>query len=173
MAKKLPTAANFFLADSVREESGGKLTLIGFYSGNELILNGPLPKKLPADAQSIALPGLSILITFFGGKGKFSLDIQLFDPKGIEFAPAHRSEISIETPGAQNVILPIIPFPIKAFGKYMLRVKLDKQSYDYEFIVRHRDPKAKLHVVEEKKVGEKSKSSPKSRGKQRVINKTS
>jgi len=160
MKKILPKQLRFFLADGVREEIGAKISLIGLYTGDEVIVQSELPVQVPGKTRGLALPGLYILIILVNGQGKFKGEFVIYDPNG---KPMRRAiEIVNKVKDKTfNVILPIVPFPVIAFGRYRVSVQLDdnRKSY-YSFIVRHRDPKAKLPIPNVSKVSKKKIARP-------------
>ncbi len=144
MAKKLPAQLRFLLADAVREEAGGKVSILGFYSGDEVVLQGELPTKLEEGAQAVALPALTILVLFVDGYGNFQLRLQVFDPTGKPFGLSKPMQINKVKGAPYNIILPIMPFPIRVFGRYRFELRIDKRKYEYSFTVRHQDPNVRL-----------------------------
>ena len=82
MRKPLPKRVQFLLAESVREEVGGKLTLLGYFTGNDIIMHNPMPATIPKGAKGIALSNLTILATFFGGSGTYNAEVAVYDPSG-------------------------------------------------------------------------------------------
>ena len=82
MKKILPKQLRFFLADGVREEIGAKISLIGLYTGDEVIVQSELPVQVPGKIRGLALPGLYILIILVNGQGKFKGEFVIYDPNG-------------------------------------------------------------------------------------------
>lgn len=124
MADKIfPTdeRAQFFLCEDVREEKGGKLTLIGFMPEPKVIVHGYDP-KVNKDGH---IGGLAFLLTFHDGQGKFATNISVKDPSGVELA---NSEQILETEkledGPMNIIVLSRPFPINP-GIHKFSVTLD------------------------------------------------
>jgi hypothetical protein len=145
MTRVYPTQVSFLIADVIRLELGGKVTLAGLYSGDQLLLEGELPKELPDNAVALALGGLSILIVLKGGDGRFptsfAIDRPSGEPLGIQGA---LDEITLAKGQTHNLVLPIVPFPVFEFGQYILRLKLNKRTYEHKFVIRHCDPKVRI-----------------------------
>ena len=144
MANKLPTKIQFLLADAVRQEALGKLSLLGLYSGDVILLTGPLPKTLPEGQQALAIPSLAILATIMDGHGTFPTTGRLIDPNNKTFAAGPVQPVTKTNSGPFNYILPMVPFPVTAFGTYRFELTIKGKKYTYRFVVRHIDPKVKL-----------------------------
>lgn len=143
MANVYPKNIHFLLADAVRQEEGGKLTVLGLYSGDAVLLKDPLPQVIPEGMEGLALPGLTIVALVRDGHGSFSYDVRLFRPDGIALgkgADGMRLDKAKETPA--SLLVPIQPFPIPGFGTYRVVLLLNKHEYEYKFRVAHVDPKA-------------------------------
>src|SRR3990170_6853318 len=80
MPKMLPKRIHFLIADAIREETGGKLTVMGLYAGNDIRLQGPLPTEIPDGMKGIAIPSLAILAIITDGHGEFRTQFYLYDP---------------------------------------------------------------------------------------------
>jgi hypothetical protein len=152
MANIYPKIVKFLLADAVRQEQGGKLTMLGLYSGDSVLLNDPLPKVLPEGKQGLALPGLTIVATICDGQGHFDCSIHLFGPDGKERGKgANRLEVNKQKDASANLIFPMEPFPINGFGIYRIVLQLNKHEYEFKFNVRHADPHATFPKVKRSK----------------------
>lgn len=145
MANVYPKQVQFLLADGVRQEQGGKFTVLGFYPGNGVLLNQPLPKKVPDGFKGVALPGLTLIITLFDGNGSFSGDLKIIRPSG-ELLGKGSTNIVIEKNKGKSasLLIPIEPFPVTEFGDYQATLKLGAHKYDFVFRIGHIDPKASL-----------------------------
>ena len=152
MRKQSPKNVQFLLADFVREEVGGKLTVMGLYSSAEVLLQGEIPKAFPEGVKGLAIPSLTIVAVVVDGLGKFNARINLFDPYGMPLgieAKGPGMVIDKVAAGAANILIPISPFPIPAFGEYRLELELDTKKYFYSFKIRHSNPAVRFPQVEE------------------------
>lgn len=151
MAKNLPKAPQFLVADTVIQESGGKLNIIGLYPGGEVVLQGELPKEVPKGVQGLALQGLTVVILLVDGYGKIEGKINFYDPAGKQFGKGISIEAEKRKEQAHSIILPVIPFPITAFGRYRVELQLNDRAYEHFFTVRHSDPAVSLPTFVERK----------------------
>ena len=145
MAKVYPKSLRFLLADAIRQEAGGKLTLLGLYAGDEVVLQGELPDVVPDGMKGVAIQGLTVLIMIPDGHGEFQCRFQLFDPTGDLLIDGRAAVTVNKQKGiASNLLFPISPFPVPQFGRYRVLCDLDKRSFEYSFVIRHQDPNATL-----------------------------
>jgi len=162
MANVYPKIVKFLLADAVRQEQGGKLAVLGLYSGDSVLLNDPLPKMFPEGMQGFALPGLTIVVTICDGQGRFDCGLHLFGPDGKELGKGvNRVEVNKLKNVSANLIFPIEPFPINGFGIYRIALQLSRHEYEFIFNVRHADPSATFPIVKNSKKSELQKETPK------------
>lgn len=157
MANVYPKEIQFLIADHVRQEEGGKLSLLGFYSGDAVLLKGPLPAEIPEGVGGIALPGLTIVAVVRDGQGSFDSTFHLYSPDGRELGQGVKGQkLDKAKGGAASLIVPIQPFPIPEFGIYRARLQLGKHEYEFQFKVGHFDP----NVPFPPKVSKGDKSAP-------------
>lgn len=130
-AKAYPTDANtlLLLCDDIRQELGGKLTLMGYMPGASFKL-GPVTEPGIEMLQSLAL-----LVVFQDGAGDFQLGASLTDPQGVNRIPTTQTQlIHKNDDGTMNVNLTLRPFPVQ-LGTYRLTVSLDDRKYTRSFVM--------------------------------------
>lgn len=148
MANVYPKDIQFLLADHVRQEEGGKLSLLGFYSGDAVLLKGPLPEEIPEGMEGIAIPGLTIVAVVRDGQGIFNSAIRLYGPNGKELGEGVKGQkLDKRKDGTANLLVPIQPFPISGFGMYRVLLELGTHEYEYQFRVGHLDPSVVFPTV--------------------------
>lgn len=143
MANVYPKKLQFLLADAVRQEDGGKLTVLGLYTGEDVLLKEPLPKTLPEGIKGLALPGLTILATARDGHGSFNFSCELYGPDGKSLGKDIVGvKLEKQKVAPASLLVPVQPFPIPRFGTYRAVFKLSQHEYEFKFRVGHVDPKA-------------------------------
>lgn len=148
MATIYPKTIQFLLADAVRQEQGGKVTVLGLYSGDSVVLQDVLPKEFPEGMNGLALACLTILAIVRDGQGRFDCNLHLFGPTGTELGKGLNSVILDKQKDAPvNLIFPIQPFPIPDFGNYRIALWINKHEYEFKFKVTHADPGVVLPKV--------------------------
>ncbi len=151
MKKQQPSTPRFLLADNIAEQSGGKLLIVGLYAGDVVVLHGPLPTEVPTQFHGIALPGLYILVTFADGVGEFDVSVRIYDPTGNALGPTSILKVKLEKGKSQNCVVPLVPFPVTAFGKYRVELQAGTKTFNYDFAVQHEDPNAVVPLIQTKK----------------------
>lgn len=130
--EKYPDEIKTIISESIREEVNKKLSILGLYVGDNVIVQGE---------AGGALSSFSILTILRNGNGNIHLKITLYDPdKNI----IHQSLINVEFQPGQNAILPIqlSPFPIKKFGDFVFEIIFDDNEdikYEYKFNINGTD----------------------------------
>jgi len=115
------------LAEGVRREEGNKLTVLGLYPGNHILVQ--------PDTQVVILP-LTLLFLANDGEGEFETSISLRSPKGIKVIDNEAMPKSTKSAGhALSVIVQIVPFQTDEFGRFIASLKLGNKTYDRAFTI--------------------------------------
>lgn len=122
MSKKVfPEHKVTLLADDIREEKNGKISLIGIYTGGNIMIEGVLP---------VAFPKFCFFVRFYDGDGEFKVDCALTGPDGEALLNVKKGMKLIakkNTYGNLNVFL--APFNIAKEGEYRFTVNLDDKEF--------------------------------------------
>lgn len=127
-----PTKCKFFLADDVRIEQGGKPTAVGLYPEDKVVVLMPKQVADPTPDKPIGIPSLAILAAFYGAKGTYSMNLELFGPSNRSMGS---SKIELKGEGGIHYISRFMPMPIIGFGSYKLALTIAKKSFTYKFLV--------------------------------------
>ena len=120
-------AVNFLLAESIRQETGGKLTIIGYYPGNQLLI----PKETKQLVTSIAFVFIAL-----DGDGTFSTAVSLTAPSGKAIFKNEFLQNSVKHPGQPlSVLLAVQPFVTDETGTFDVTLHLDNATYRRSFTV--------------------------------------
>ena len=120
-------AVNFLLAESVRQELGGKLTIIGLYPGNQITI----PKGTKQLVTSIAFAFIVL-----DGDGTFSTTFSLRAPSGKVIFKDDFLQRSVKNPGEPLIVLIAVqPFVTDETGKFDISLHLDSATYPRSFTV--------------------------------------
>jgi hypothetical protein len=125
MAKIYPSKLNLFLAaEALRQEMGGKITIMGAFAGGQIVL----PAKTPLPAHM----SLAILAAFYDGEGDFETKLRITDPSGEETPELPTGRISKISGQAMQVAVNFGLFAVGALGRYKIDILLDDHLYtDY------------------------------------------
>src|SRR5947209_2519725 len=95
----------FLLSEDVRMETGGKVSLLGLYSGNEVVVFGAEGAPPPI------IPGLGFFFSILGGEGNFAARFQLVSPDANPIADHEVGQVNKNAAGAVNLMMRFHPFP--------------------------------------------------------------
>ena len=117
-----PKISTFLIADAIRREVHGKITIIGAFAGGQILL-------APGSTFPAALP-LAFFTAFTEGEGNFKARLRIFDPNNNRLG----NEVEIgsvtklpDQPMQLMVNFNVLPFPMS--GTYKIEVSLDDRVY--------------------------------------------
>jgi hypothetical protein len=128
MTNILPSKIDtFILAEALRPEPGGKISILGAFAA--AIVRLPPGTKFPVNVT------LALYMLFRDGEGTFDAKIKLIPPGGAVAGP-FQIPTSVKEPGQPFTLLVNFPiFSLTAVGKYSIQVFLDDKQYNEEFTV--------------------------------------
>ena len=130
----VPSKCNFFVADDIRLEQGGKPTLLGFYPDGKLELQLPKGMAAPTTERPIGLATLAILANFVGASGEYTLDLELFGANNQSLMKGKEAKLVGDARNI-NFVARFAPFAINGFGTYRLVLRVDKTEFKFSFDV--------------------------------------
>lgn len=105
--------------DDIREESSGKLIIIGLYA-KDIVLATPLP---------VTLPKLCFLTRLNGGSGEHEVKHSLKTPEGKELLnDMTPGKIQASPTGMGNLVVNVAPFVADKEGRYEYSVIIDGET---------------------------------------------
>ena len=122
MATVYPPKIDIFLAaESLRQEIGGKVTIIGAFVGGQIVMapDTPLPAHMP----------LAILAAFYGGEGDFETKLRITGPSGEKGPDLSTGSISKVPNQAMQVMVNFGLFVVETLGKYKIDIVLNDNVY--------------------------------------------
>jgi hypothetical protein len=129
MTKVAPSrVTNFIVADALRQEATGKITIIGAFAAASIFLfNRPtLPVGMP----------LAFYIVFKDGEGTFVAQMQIFGPDKKPIG--ERFQLGTVTQPPKEPLQLLVNFAtiiLPALGEYRVEILLDGNSYTESFTV--------------------------------------
>lgn len=115
----------FLLCESIRQEGGGKFSLLGVSTTRRVTFEKP--KNLAPD-RLLGIQ-LAFFFTFTSGEGKYKVSNRILDPDGEPISEEVASIIVKAESSAANISLQTPAFPVKKMGKYSIELHLDEQRY--------------------------------------------
>lgn len=136
-----PTVVRFFLADDVRQEVHGKVTVVGLYADNVVVAEMSPGHRKPSEKVPAAIPGVSLLasVSIAPGEHRYRMEIdrssvtpQMIDAKTTTLMSARPGE-------SINLIMRFAPLVFVRFGMVHVLLHVDDQPYQFSFEVRRGD----------------------------------
>lgn len=127
----LPSDFDTLMADDIRQEIGGKVTLVGFFIGNEIVL--------PKDAKpgpDIALAKLAFLTRLKDGDGTWNGKWSISGPGNIEIIKSPKDFSVKKVAGEMHGVLTVLPLKVPKVGDYKYVLELDDRPYEYRFHIK-------------------------------------
>jgi hypothetical protein len=117
----------FLVAQSIRNEGDGKMSLLGFFGTERIVIaTATLPAVLP----------VTFIFLLREGEGSFAADFSIRDPSGQivheEDLPPAQKRFSTENHGIAVTIAPLV---VPAFGIYRIILRLDGKRYKRAFTI--------------------------------------
>lgn len=129
---------NFLIAEDIRAEQNGKVTILGLFPGDTIImLKGARPEGLPEDAPG-ALDRLAILATVIGAPdGLHKFKGRIITPSGELSSPEFSlGEGTTATGYSHTVVVELRPFVVKQPGPFQLEFFVDHKMFKFPFEIR-------------------------------------
>jgi len=132
----------WFLADDVRPEQSGKLTLLGLYADNRVVVDMPKDAPAPTIEKPIGIDALTILCTLTGFSGAHDFQLNLSDSTTPEIGLTNTIHVESDAAEGQiNLISKFAPCLIHRFGTKRFRISCSDIGFEetFDFIVQRRD----------------------------------
>ncbi|WP_150102933.1 DUF6941 family protein [Sideroxydans lithotrophicus] len=135
----------FLIAEEFRPEASGKVTALGVYPGNYIILLKP-PQGIP-DTAIPTLDRVAFLITVSELKGSHNYSGKIIDPNGNSVIDPNSNQIkegvqpfgegiTIGEGMSHSFIFELKPFSIKTMGRYKFILYVDDAPHEFTFDIR-------------------------------------
>jgi len=133
---------SFLIAEEVRPEASSKVTVLGLFPGNIIILqNGMRPEGVPGDTPE-GLERLTILVTINDApEGIHKFRGRIIEPSGDLYKPeASLGEVTAKAGFSNSVVIEMKPFIVKKAGEFRLEFFVDEQMFTFPFEIRAERP---------------------------------
>jgi hypothetical protein len=118
-------AVLFLLSEGVRQEVGGKLTILGFYPDAQLLI--------PKETKQVVTP-LAMTFIVTDGEGTFPTAVSLTAPSGKALIPKENMSDTVIRPGQPlSILVAAQPFMTDETGKFDVTLHLGDASYRRSF----------------------------------------
>lgn len=128
MAKTLPdnSSSIFLLCEDVRQEVGNKLSFMGVFPNNDIVI----PKGAPQ-----IIPSLACVLVARGGSGSLATQLTVVDPDGFNMAAGPLENVMAEA-GKSHLMLMKMIGPTMKFGVYKANFRFDDFIIERKFEVK-------------------------------------
>jgi hypothetical protein len=126
MNKSLPKSdgSSFLLCEDVREEVNNKLTIIGVFTNDDIVLQ-----------KDVVIPSLMAVLFARGGEGPCETRISLTDPKGQAVIESPKQTIIIEKNKVHLAAVRVLA-PQLLVGRYTIKFFFDDEAIQRTFEVK-------------------------------------
>lgn len=138
MSNKAPSKQDvrFILAEDIRPEIMGKLSVQGFIPGETFFVGGKPPPELGPNV-AFAVPSLTFLFVITGGEGKFDGRFRVIGPDKKTMVVDTPAEKPIEKIKGKAALFATAskPFVGPAFGTYAVELELGSSKFRFSMTV--------------------------------------
>jgi hypothetical protein len=125
--------AKFMLCEDARPEASGKISFLGAYVGEKIIVFSQ-KNKLPKGLKAVAVFGpLAIVVTVSGKRGKYQSRFALIAPDGTTMLEGTLGTMEIPKDGAASLIAKISQMIVPRWGTFTARFVLGQQTLEFPF----------------------------------------
>jgi hypothetical protein len=125
----------FILCEDVRSEIYGKLSLIGVYPGETVVLVNSPPAGTPK-GQMPAISSLAFVFLVSNGNGKASPRIVVTDPKGTSGTPLQLAESTFVPENSVPIAGVAKPFVVTELGEFSIALDIGGAEFQFPFRIR-------------------------------------
>ena len=126
MNKSLPKSdgSSFLLCEDVREEVNNKLTIIGVFQNDEIVLQ-----------KNILIPSLMVILFARGGEGSCETQVSLTDPEGQTVIESPKQTTVLEKNKVHLAAIRVLA-PHLTVGQYTIKFFFDDELIQRSFEVK-------------------------------------
>lgn len=126
MKKSLPNSdgSSFFLCEDVREEVNNKLSIIGVFQNDDIVLQ-----------KDILIPSLMVVLFARGGEGSCETRVSLTDPRGQTVIESPKQTVVLEKNKTHLAAVRVFA-PDLMVGQYTIKFLFDEVPIERTFEVR-------------------------------------
>lgn len=125
----------FLVAEEMRPEAGGKLTILGLFPDDNIILTKPAyPEGVPPETPR-GIEKIVFLVSVSDAPNrKLKFKVRITDPSGELYKPEMQlGEERIVKGTSRSFIIEVKPFVISLMGVYVFDFYVNKEIYSFPF----------------------------------------
>lgn len=128
----------FLIAEDIRPEAGGKLTILGLFPDDNIVLaKEDYPEGVPPETPR-GIEKIAILISVSDAPNrKLKFKGKITDPSGALYKPEMQlGEGRVEKGTSRSFLVQIKPFIVEIEGVYIFDFYVNKEMYSFPFNIR-------------------------------------
>jgi len=133
MKQRPPSRVKFLLCDDVRAETSGKMTVVGLYPADKIIVHTKGRDDRPAGSPVAVLHQLAVVCLLFDGSGTHLPKVSLFGPSGQKIVESTMSEVTLNKDVSATIVLQGPQFVVPEFGTFKAKFVIGSKEFDYQF----------------------------------------
>ncbi len=127
------TEVRLYVAEDFRQEANHKVTAIGLYTDNQVLLQIPPNLPDPTLENPAALRSLCFLFNIFGAPDAATVSVDIEDPViNRVVVPAQKLPVN-SLVGATNFIVQMQPCIVTALGRRTFVVKVNQREFKFSY----------------------------------------
>lgn len=133
MRRKYPKdeAIKRLVCEQVRPELNNKLSLLGLYAGDHVIIHPATPdKKFP-----YTLARLAFMYIIKGGLGEFEAHFKLLDPENKPANEVKLNPINLKLNGTSGIVVQLNNVQFNSVGDYTAVLHLGNKKYNFPIVI--------------------------------------
>jgi hypothetical protein len=133
--KKYPrqSSIRFTLCDDIRQEVNGKVSLMGIYAADKVVLLDPKP--IPEQKALAVLPSMALAFFIANAEGSLNMSVQLVPPSGAKSPVLNIGPVVAEKGRSAITGAFLRPFVVQEYGTHKVLLHLDDRKYEFSFEV--------------------------------------
>jgi len=159
MKQQLPQTVRFLLCDDVRPEATGKVSIIGLYPADVIMVRN-MDGQVPPEGLVTVLGQIAIACLALNGNGTYTAGVAITGPSGQNMLSGSLGEFTLARDRNATLIVQSTNLAVPEYGKYTLILTIGKREYPFEFnIVQAPDSIVTPHVSAAPKKAKRTKKS--------------
>jgi hypothetical protein len=133
MSQVAPTSARFFVSDDIRDETSGKMSIIGLYADDK-IYTQPMPGFAPPQGFVAVVAQLCISCVLIGGSGRFAVKAVVISPSGAKMVE-QLFDLVLDPNRTATVGIRGNGLAFQDFGAYECQMIVGNRTFTHDFHV--------------------------------------
>ena len=140
------TEVRLYVAEDFRQETNHKVSAIGLYTDNRVLLQIPPNLPDPTVENPAALRSLCFLFNIFGAPDAATVSVDIEDPIANKVVvPVQKLPVNSSV-GAANFIVQMEPCIVTALGKRTFIVKVNQREFKFGYVLGRQEAALQIDI---------------------------